>query len=442
MVFLAPGFLFASMGIAAAVVALHLIVTRQPRAGVLPTARFVPNLPATATARATRPSDLLLMLLRVLIVLAVGTALARPVIKPSRGALARIILLDVSRSSRNAPGRSDSARALYRNGDVIIAFDSSLRALNGSVIDSLSTIKPSSSKGNISGAIIAALRSASSLRDRADSMELVLISALGADEVDAATDTVRRLWPGRARIVHLAGSADTTRVANVPIAVRGSAGDPLRVTAMLASSTGSEGGIIVRDSFAADSVDADEQGRAVIEWPATVRPRGAVLRARPDTIGGVVIESTVVVNAFERRWSYSADSIRGAQVVARWIDGEPAAIEWSAGDGCVRSVAIPVTPIGDLAIRGDFVKFVAAVSGGCVGSRFVPMSAASVAMLAGSGGAAPRESFAPRDDVRSTLAPWLIAVAIAAAAAELLVRRRRDSVEVAARVDTDRARAA
>jgi hypothetical protein len=76
MTFLAPGFFFASLGISAAIVALHFIVTRQPRAGILPTARFVPDMPANATARATRPSDLLLMLLRILLVLAAGTALA------------------------------------------------------------------------------------------------------------------------------------------------------------------------------------------------------------------------------------------------------------------------------------------------------------------------------------------------------------------------------
>ena len=62
MTFLAPGFFFASLAVAAAVIALHFIVTRQPRAGILPTARFVPNMPATATARATRPSDIPLML--------------------------------------------------------------------------------------------------------------------------------------------------------------------------------------------------------------------------------------------------------------------------------------------------------------------------------------------------------------------------------------------
>ena len=99
MTLLAPGFFFASVAVAAAIVALHFIVTRQPRAAILPTARFVPDTRATTVARARRPSDLLLMLLRVLLVLAAGAGLARPVLTPSRGAEARVVLVDVSRSA-------------------------------------------------------------------------------------------------------------------------------------------------------------------------------------------------------------------------------------------------------------------------------------------------------------------------------------------------------
>src|SRR5688500_1292427 len=38
MTFLAPGFLYAAFAVAAVIVGLHFIVTRQPRAGILPTA--------------------------------------------------------------------------------------------------------------------------------------------------------------------------------------------------------------------------------------------------------------------------------------------------------------------------------------------------------------------------------------------------------------------
>ena len=172
MTFLAPGFFFASLAVAAAVVALHFIVTRQPRAGILPTARFIPDMPATATARATRPSDLLLMLLRVLLVLAAGAGLARPILKPSRGKEARVILADVSRSSKDSVAIRDSVRALYRTHDVIVAFDSSARVFSG---DSTGSLHFTQGRGNLSAALIAAMRSGSSLRDRADSVALLIV---------------------------------------------------------------------------------------------------------------------------------------------------------------------------------------------------------------------------------------------------------------------------
>ena len=144
MTFLAPGFLIASLAAASAVVVLHFIVTRQPRAGILPTARFVPDMPATATARARRPSDILLMLLRVLILLAAGAGLARPVIKPSRGAEARVILADVSRAVGNVAELRDSVRAVFREGDAIVAFDSAARPITGNVADSIGALNRNS----------------------------------------------------------------------------------------------------------------------------------------------------------------------------------------------------------------------------------------------------------------------------------------------------------
>src|SRR5439155_12915772 len=123
----APGFLYASLAVAAAIVALHFIVTRQPHAAILPTARFVPDTPATTVASARRPSDLLPMLLRLLVVLAAGAGLAKPVLTPSRGAEARVILVDVSRSVSDPRAIRDTARALWRPQDAIVLFDSSTR---------------------------------------------------------------------------------------------------------------------------------------------------------------------------------------------------------------------------------------------------------------------------------------------------------------------------
>jgi hypothetical protein len=424
MTFLAPGYFFASLAVAAAVVALHFIVTRQPRAGILPTARFVPNMPATATARATRPSDLLLMMLRVLLILAAGAGLARPVFKPSRGAEARVILADVSRSSRDSTMLRDTVRALYRSNDALVVFDSSARVIGGSVGDSMALLRPSGSRGSLSAALITAMRAASNLRDRADSIALILVSPVASEEFDAATDTVRKLWPGRARIVRTGVARTEAPAVQRNLEIRSREDDPLQVTVLALRNEKSASGLIDRSPSATDPPVTE--GRASIEWPDTVRPRRAVARAARDTIGGVISGNALVISAFERRWMFPADSIRGTDVVARWIDGEPAAIETPSGTGCVRSVAVPVPAAGDLVIRKDFERFVAALSGDCASvTAAMPADDARVAMLAGTGGLAPREAFRPREDLRSALAPWLLGIAIVAAIAELFVRRRR-----------------
>lgn len=424
MTFLAPGFFFASLAVAAAVVALHFIVTRQPTAAVLPTARFVPNLPATATARATRPSDLLLMLLRVLLVLAVGAALARPIFKPSRDATARVILVDASSSVGDMQAVRNSAMQYYRNGDAVLVFDSAARTVNGSISDSLRAIAKSDRKGNLSGALISALRAGSSLRDKADSLELVVISPLASDELDAATDSIRSLWKGRARVV-------TSGVNRAPTAVKKAiqlegSGDVLAVT--LSKLVPSSAVRIARSGLIDDDLRwASDVSGVAVDWPASMRPRRATPRAKPDTIGAVVAKRAMVVAAFPRQWMYSADSIRGARVVARWTDGEPAAIEWTEGTGCVRSVAVPVNTIGDFLLRSSFLRFAAEITSGCLNNPMSPAATpGQIASLTGTGGLAARDSFEPRGDVRSLLAPWLLVLAIVLAIAELLVRRKRD----------------
>jgi hypothetical protein len=421
--FLAPGFFFASLVVAAGIVALHFIVTRQPRTAVLPTARFVPDTRATTVARAKRPSDLLLMLLRVVVVVAAGAGLAKPVLTPSRGASARVILVDVSRSAGDSIAIRDSVRALYRTGDGIVVFDSSAHLVAGNIGDTLGVLRPSSRRGNVSAALITALRAGSSLRDRADSLELVIVSPFAREELDAATDSIRTLWPGKARLVTIRAPADT---ASIPakLETNADANDPLAVTVGLAQSSVLGRSLIDRRG-GENTQPVTSGGGALIEWPASPRPRLAASRAVRDTVGGVMAGDAVVVSAFERRWMFPADSLRGAEVIARWVDGEPAAVEKSDGIGCTRSVAVPVSPVGDLVIRKDFVRLVGALSGACSrATSLIPADPGGLARLEGKGGLAPRTAFRPSTDTHSDLAPWLFALAIAAAIAELLVRRR------------------
>jgi hypothetical protein len=446
MTFLAPGFLFASLAVAAAIVGLHFIVTRQPRSAILPTARFVPNTRATTVAPARRPSDLLLMLLRVLLVLAAGAGLAKPILTPRRGAQARVIVVDVSRSARDSIALRDSVRAIYRNQDAIVLFDSSARVVTDNVTDAIGGLRPPSRRGNLSAALIAALRAGSALRDRADSLELVIVSSFAREEFDAATDTIRKLYPGKARLVRVAGPPGDTAAAPSSLTISAAADDPLAVTVGLARTAATVSGRIDRGSSPSAPPRVETSG-ALIGWPASTRPRFAVPRAVRDTVGGVMVGEAVVVSTFDRRWSYPPDSLHGAEVIARWVDGEPAAVEKPDGTGCVRSVAVSVTPVGDLVIRHDFVRFLASLSRPCAQiTSLIPADPAVVAKLKGKGGLAPRSAFQPLTDAHSDLAPWLFALAIAAAIAELFVRRRGRGATALARTGKgsapDEARAA
>src|SRR5690349_15626990 len=98
MTLLAPLFFYLGLGVAAGVVALHFIVTRQPPSSPLPTARFAPEGSVRVTTIAT-PTDRWLLALRVLLALVIGTAFARPIVVPERRPVARVVLADVSRAS-------------------------------------------------------------------------------------------------------------------------------------------------------------------------------------------------------------------------------------------------------------------------------------------------------------------------------------------------------
>jgi hypothetical protein len=427
MSFLAPGFLWGATLVAAGIVALHFIVRRQPRASILPTARFVPDSAATATVANAWPSDLLLILLRVLVVLAAGVALAKPVIKPTRKTEARIFLMDASRSVANVGEAADSVTRLYRVGDRVIVFDSAVRSLGARPVDSLSTVRRADARGNLSAALIASLREGSALRDRVDSLELVIVSPLLDEEHDPATDSIRKLWPRRARIVRVAAQTESLAGSSGVIEIRSTTDDPLDVVVSLASKQPPRATArIVRSTTltAEDTTWASAEGHVLVSWPIDGRPSFAAPRERVDQSGGILGHDAHVIAAFDRRWTFPTDSVRAARVVARWVDGEPAVIEKRVGQGCVRSVGVPVAAVGDLVLRPEFIALVHEIASPCGEPRSTkPLASASTASLSRRGRQAPSDTFATRGDTATPLAPWLLVIALGAAVAELFARR-------------------
>lgn len=440
MTFLAPTFLFAAALVAGAVVAIHFIVTREPRTVPLPTARFAPLQPVRTRSRRLRLQDLLLMLLRVLAILAVGTGLARPVIDPPRREVARILLVDRSHALADPAEAADSARALYAEGDAVVLFDSTATVLRAGVPDSLAALARSAAQPRLSAALIAALRTASEMRERADSIELAIISPFAADAADLATDSIRALWPGGIRLVRVAARADSA--APAVVAFVGEADDPLRVAlagARGAADSASSNVRVVRGTpDAADSAWAANGARALVHWPAThgsadgastpAVPAPWTPRAALDTVGALTAGGATVVATFERWAAYGGAAGDGAaRVVARWLDGEPAAVEAAHGAGCIRTVMVGVPSRGDLVLQPRFARLAAALTRTCAGTpTSAPLDSARLAALAGAAGStAVAAGVLPQPEViRSTLAPWLFGAALVFALAALLLQRR------------------
>lgn len=431
MTFLAPLFFAAALGMASVVVALHFIVTRQPPSRMLPTTRFVPERTVRAPSRAVRPEDLLLLLLRVLLVLVVGAAFARPVLVPPKRMVARIILLDVSRDIRDRREVGDSARALYRRGDAVIVFDSGARSLGGAIADSLAHLRQGSRSARLSPAFVAALRAAPLLRASADSLEMVIVSPMMRHAMDEATMQLRALWPGRITLKQVAAHADSSQ--SSVVSVRAHSDDPVAVASALLRK-GNRGPLVrlVRGALASDdTVWARDSGHVLVHWPAEVAPFGSKAGTTVDTVGAVAARSSVVVAPFERRWRF--DRSASSSAVAHWIDGDPAAVERSVGAGCVRGVAIPVTGTGDLILSPGFVRLLTALTDACGGGRrLAVLSPAQRATLAGTGGLAPSSLIRPPDVTASPIVPWLLALALLLAAFELFARRAGKPTDVVA----------
>jgi len=381
MTFLAPGFLLAAGAAACAVIALHFIVTRRPRSMPFPTARFVPDAPVAARERSLRLSDLLLLVLRVFTIMLVGVALARPVLTPAREKVVRVIVADVSGAVADIADVRDSARSLMRPGDELIALDTSARTVRSP--DSLSNRAGSRSVASLSAAMLAALRAGQRVRAGADSIELVVVSPVVATERDRATTAIRQQWPGRARLV------------------------PVR-------------------AMPADSSDLRPVEAVFLD---SARPGFAVPRNRIDTVGAVVADGNVVVGTFERRWRFNGDSLKGARVIARWVDGDPAAIERDSGATCSKSILIPLDSSGDMVLRPGVAKLRASLSAPCYRAPSSPDTALASIIAGGSGKLASTADFPAATDSASPISRWLIGLAIVLALAEMVLRRRASKEE-------------
>jgi hypothetical protein len=416
MSFLAPWAMMLGVLGAAGAVLLHLVARHRPAAWMLPTARFIPDRQSLVSRAASRPRDLLLLALRVLLLLSAGAAFARPVFTATHGQRARVVLVDRSAVVADPADAWRRARELA-TGDVralVIAFDSAARVVEAPSAEPAGSATVGA--GSLTAGLIAARRAAATLARDADSVELVLLSPVAAHEIDAATWAVRAQWPGAIRVERLAargamrtGGGDSASLERaVPLSdVLGPAlaRMPVRATA---------NAVRLRRSALADASDSAfaRAGGTVVLWDSASAPLVAA---------GIALGDDVIVAPVGRR----AIDV-GGTVVARWADGSSAARDDALGAGCMRAVGIAVPVAGDLALRTGFQRLVRGLVTPCdAGASVALADSAAVARLAGSGGLAPGASLASVDRQPSRIVPWLLGLALACALLEPLVRRRR-----------------
>ena len=405
-------------GIAAVVtVALHFIARSRPLAEPLPTARFIPQRPIHARTRSIALTDSTLLLVRVAALLVLAAAIAAPVFAAARNRVARVVVADRSRDVANIQEVRDTVRAVLRAGDVLVAFDSD------AVTTALDSLKQVDTRGSLSAGLASAVRAGAALAPRADSVELIIVSALTAAEIDDATPRIRATWPGRARIVRVASTPATSAV---PPRVTTSATTDDPVVAGLAllgvTGTGRVGSAEVRlvrgRVSVADSAWARDAGHVLIHWPADDDNALWPKRNSIDAIGAVASSGGVMVGRFPRLWVLSG------RTVARWADGEPAAVEHATGAGCIRDVGVVFDPAGDATLRPAFRELVQPFLEPCGGATATaPLGADGLKALAGEGPLAAGDALRDRSSETSRWTPWLLFAGAGLLILELAMRR-------------------
>ena len=334
----------------------------------------------------------------------------------ARGRVARIIVADRSRDVASIQEVRDSVRALFRSGDVVIAFDS-----DAAVIPSLDSLRQIDTRGSLSAGIAAAVKAGSSLATHSDSVELIMIAAVTSAEVDDATSRLRSTWPGRARVIQ---TAATRAPANIlpRVVTSATTDDPVVAGLSVMGVAGTVGAHEVRLVRArvstGDSAWARDSGHVLIHWPSGDESARWPKRATIDAIGGVASSGGAMVGRFPRLW------VLNGRAIARWADGEPAAVEHATGAGCVRDVAIVFDPASDATLRSSFRDLVRPLLEPCGGARTAtPLAAPMLDRLAGPGPLASSEALRDRSSETSRWTPWLLFVVAALLTLELAMRR-------------------
>lgn len=407
------------------IVGLHFLSVRRPPTLLLPTARFVPERDVRAVSRTAQPSDLLLLVLRVLAVLAAGAAFAGVswhASAPRVGVVVvadRDVLGDSTTLVRSAQGAAADARA----GDAGTSSPVRVARVPRSRV---------TRDDGVSAAVFAlARREAAQLRERGvDSIDLHVLASAPATSDNVAWSAWRSAWPGRVTLhVPPERVADSTRAnaAAVTLVRDDSAwrtDDPVRA-ALLQRGVRADRGQGARDADAVGSRD-----HVQLEWPVRSAPNGwhAVSDSADALIaGGRVLTGAWRVGAVPDSGVFAADSTLRA--IAWWSDGRVAAVESRRAGGCRRVIAASSDASSDLLLSADADALMRVLTASCLAMQTVDAAALTRRVVDGAALASVR-SLETQDTAfaggaaRDPSASWLTIALLALAVALLLVEWR------------------
>ena len=463
-----PALLAAGLLAALLPVLLHLIARRPPERTALPTARFLAPDARTSLRLRRRPTDLLLLALRVLLLALLGAAAAGPAWLPRQRGTAELVLLDRGAGMDGrawAAAVAEARRALLGpNGaarGALVLFDSAAApvargAVTAALFDSLAAAGPGRLAPDYAAALRAVPDAARGLGG-ADSVRVTLLSSLRWDGWRPGLAAVRRAaWPGAIRLPALPSAAAPAGTAGPP----GSSGDARR-TAAVAAAPG-RGGYVAAAlgatgwsvGGAADSASvhfllgpgdgtAASRARAALASGATVVVSGAAPAGWADLLpwgasgtgeaegsggegdggaagGALVLDDGTRLDGAARRFPGAPRP--GARLLAAWDDGRPASAASRAGGGCVVYVGTGLEA-GSLPLSAAFPRAVDRLARGCgdegiAAGGSAPLDEGARATLRGAGGDRVAVAGLGAAGGGIPLGRWVLGAALLAALAE------------------------
>ncbi|HYW08373.1 MAG TPA: BatA domain-containing protein, partial [Longimicrobium sp.] len=440
-----PAFLAAGALAALVPLLLHLIRRRPPNRAALPTTRFLTDDPRTSI-RASRPTDLLLLALRVLFLLLAGAAFARPLWVPAPRGTREIVLLDRGTSVANPAGWRRGVEAARRallapdgstRGELILFDTTATRVptarITAALFDSLASSASPSAEVNYAAALRAVPPTVRELRG-ADSIRITLLSALRWGGWRDGIGALRPVaWPGTLVVRDLgiasapSAPADSARrsvavvgggrFAGLALSAAGWVLEdiPTGVIFQLAPLDGAGAAAVRQRVNAGATLVVDPSGAGA----ATFLPVDGPIARATDDAGEVWFSPELRLAGAARRVALRPRP--GATVLAAWDDGRPAAVAARVGRGCVvvfgtklEEGALPLSPAFPLAMdrlaRGCDPE-------GDARSPLVPLDRGAREILRGSGPATLAASSMAAGS-GTPLGRWLLGAALLVALAE------------------------